>query len=159
VCEGAAIDLGVFEVAWVEGCSRGTLVSSVGVSFVGEGAAIDIGLLEGARDAGCSCGPLISSVGVPRVGEGAAMDIGRLPRGVGLCCHFMVFEREGIKSLGEGLGAESDMSAVGRARLGVDGALPRLIDPKPLNSGTTSIEEFRWVGCSFCAMLAIEAEL
>jgi hypothetical protein len=95
-----------------------------------------MGLLEGVLDAGCSRGPLISSAGVARVGDGAAIDIGRLPRGVGLCCHLIVFEREGIKSLGEGLGAESDISGAGRARLGVEGALPRFIEPKPLNSGT-----------------------
>lgn len=43
-----------------------------------------------------------------------------------------------------------------RARLGVEGALSRLIEPKPLNSGT-STEELRW-GSSLCAMLAMEAE-
>ena len=56
--------------------------------------------------------------------------------------------------LGEGLGEEeSAMSDTGR-----EGALSRLIEPKPLNSGTAcSIEGGRWEG-SFCAMLAIDAE-
>jgi len=87
------------------------------------------------------------------VGEGAAIDIGLPPRDAGLCCHFMVFDRVGIALLGEGLGAGSAMSDTGR-----EGALSRLIEPKPLNSGTAcSIEEMRLAG-SFCAMLAIDAE-
>jgi hypothetical protein len=81
-------------------------------------------------------------VNVSLAGEGAAIDMGLLPRGVGLCCHFMVFEREGIAPLSEGLGAGSDVSAMRRAEIGVEGALPRLIEPKPLNSGT-STEELR----------------
>jgi len=121
-----------------------------------EGAAIDMGLLVGALGTPCSRGVSVSFVGVSLVGEGAAIDIGLLPMGL-LCCHFIVFERVGMASLGEGLGARSSVSVVGRARLGVEGALPLLIDPKPLNSGT-SAEEFRWGGCSLCAMLAIEAE-
>lgn len=65
-----------------------------------------MGLLVGAFAAGCSCVALVSSVRVgDRVGEGAAIDIGLLPRGVGLCCHFMVFERVGMALLGEDLGA------------------------------------------------------
>ena len=73
------------------------------------------------------------------MGEGAAIDIGLPPRDAGLCCHFMVFDREGIAALGEGLGAASEISDVGR-----EGALSRLIEPKPLNSGTScSIEEMR----------------
>lgn len=77
------------------------------------GAAIEIGRLVGALDAGCSLGPCGSSVEVSRGCKGAAIDIGLLPLGelVGLCCHFMVFERVGIALLGEGLGAGSDMSA------------------------------------------------
>jgi hypothetical protein len=72
-----------------------------------EGAAIDIGLLVVDFAAGCSRKPANSSVGVSLAGDGAAIDMGLLPRGVGLCCHFMVFERVGIASLG--LGAGSDM--------------------------------------------------
>lgn len=77
---------------------------------------------------------------------GAAIDIGlpAVPRDVGLCCHFMVFERVGIAALGEGLGAASEASAVLLAAPGVDGALPRLIEPKPLNSGTSP--GARWGG-------------
>lgn len=96
-----------------------------------------MGLLVFALNAGCSRGPLISSVDVSFVGEGAAIDIGLPPLDAGLCCHFMVFERVGMALLGEGLGEEeSAMSDTGR-----EGALSRLIEPKPLNSGTAcSIE-------------------
>lgn len=87
------------------------------------------------------------------MGEGAAIDIGLPPLDAGLCCHFMVFDRVGMALLGEGLGAGSAMSDAGR-----EGALSRLIEPKPLNSGTAcSMEEMRLAG-SFCAMLAIDAE-
>lgn len=87
------------------------------------------------------------------MGEVAAIDIGLPPRDVGLCCHFIVFDRVGMALLGDGLGAGSAMSDTGR-----EGALSRLIEPKPLNSGTScSIEEMRLAG-SFCAMLAIDAE-
>lgn len=87
------------------------------------------------------------------MGDAAAIDIGRPPRDAGLCCHFMVFDREGMAALGEGLGAESAMSETG-----LEGALSRLIEPKPLNSGTScSIEEMRLAGSS-CAMVAIDAE-
>lgn len=91
------------------------------------------------------------------MGEGAAIDMGLLPRGVGRCCHFMVFERVGIPLLGEGLGAASEVSAAMRCGdLGVEGALPRLIEPKPLKSGTST--DVRW-GTSLLAMLpAMEAE-
>ena len=75
------------------------------------------------------------------MGEGAAIDIGLPPREAGLCCHFMVFDREGMALLGEGLGAGSAMSMSDTGR---EGALSRLIEPKPLNSGTScSIEEMR----------------
>lgn len=58
-----------------------------------------------------------------------------------------------MAALGEGLGAASEISDVGR-----EGALSRLIEPKPLNSGTVcSIEGGRWEG-SLCAMLANDAE-
>ena len=113
-------------------------------SRVGEGAAIDIGLLVLALNAGCSREPFVSSVDVSFVGDAAAIDIGRPPRDAGLCCHFMVFDREGMAALGEGLGAESAMSETG-----LEGALSRLIEPKPLNSGTScSIEEMRLAGSS-----------
>ena len=65
----------------------------------------------------------------------------------------MVFDREGMPALGEGLGAASEISDVGR-----EGALSRLIEPKPLNSGTVcSIDGGRWEG-SLCAMLAVDVE-
>lgn len=112
-----------------------------------------MGLLVDDLNAGCSRGPLTSSVEVSFVGEGATIDMGLPPRDAGLCCHFMVFERVGMALLGEGLGEESAMSDTGR-----EGALSRLIEPKPLNSGTAcSIEGGRCEG-SFCAMLAIDAE-
>jgi len=112
-----------------------------------------MGLFIGLLDGTCSRGPLISDVDSSLVGEGAAIDIGLPPRDIGLCCHFMVFERDGMESLEEGLGADSAMSDTGR-----EGALSRLIDPKPLNSGTfISIEGTRGEG-SFCAMVAIDAE-
>jgi len=50
----------------------------------------------------------------------------------------MVFEREGIAALGEGFAADCDASSVLDTEAGVDGALPRLIEPKPLNSGTST---------------------
>ena len=123
------------------------------MSRAGEGAATDIGLLVLDPNAGCSPGPFVSSVDVSFVGEDAAIETGLPPRDAGLCCHFMVFDREGMALLGGGLGAGSAMSETGR-----EGALSRLIEPKPLNSGTTcSIEEMRLAGSS-CAMAAIDAE-
>lgn len=74
----------------------------------------------------------------------------------GLCCHFIVFVRWGIAALGDGFEAESDVSAVRITEPGVDGALPRLIEPKPLNSGTSPVA--RW-GASLCAMLSMVAGL
>lgn len=50
----------------------------------------------------------------------------------------MVFDLLGIASLGEGLGAVSVVSAMRCADIGVDGTLVRLIEPKPLNSGTST---------------------
>lgn len=40
-----------------------------------------------------------------------------------------------MPALGEGLGACSDVSTDRLTEPGVEGALPRLIEPKPLNSG------------------------
>lgn len=96
-----------------------------------------------------------SSTEASRVWAGAAIDIGlpAVPRDVGLCCHFMVFERVGIAALGEGLGAASEASAVRLAAPVVDGALSRLIEPKPLNSGTSP--GARWGG----SLLAIAVSM
>jgi hypothetical protein len=77
----------------------------------------------------------------------ATTDCGLLaaPLEVGLCCHFTVPVRDGIPALGEGFGAFSGVSDcavlddIGLV-FGVDGALGLLIEPKPLNSGTPSIE-------------------
>ena len=102
-----------------------------------EGAALEVGLLVGAA-ATTGCSVCFCSVAVSRVGEDAAIDMGLLPRGVGLCCHFMVFEREGIAALGEGFGAVSEVCAASCADIGVEGTLARLIEPKPLNSGTST---------------------
>jgi hypothetical protein len=112
---------------------------------------MDIGLLVGALALGCSRGACGSSVEVSREGEGAAIDMGLLPLGVGLCCHFMVFEREGIAALGEGFTVGCDAPSVRGREAGVDGALPRLIEPNPLNSGTST--EAR-CGGSLLAMLS-----
>lgn len=119
-----------------------------------EGAVDDVGLLVYAA-AAVGCSVCFCSVAVSRVGEDAAIDMGLLPRGVGLCCHFIVFEREGIAALGEGLGAVSEASAMRCADIGVEGTLARLIEPKPLNSGTSTE---LCLGASFWAMLASEAD-
>lgn len=113
------------------------------------GAAMDMGLLVGALALSCSRGACGSSVEVSREGEGAAIDMGLLPRGVGLCCHFMVFERVGIPALGEGFASGCDASSARDTDAGLDGALSRL--PKPLNSGTST--EAR-CGGSLLAMLS-----
>jgi hypothetical protein len=115
------------------------------------GAAMDMGLLVGARALGCSRSACCSSVEDSREGEGAAIDMGLLPRGVGLCCHFIVFERVGIPALGEGSASSCDASSVRDTDTGLDGALSRLIEPKPLNSGTST--EAR-CGGSLLAMLS-----
>jgi hypothetical protein len=112
---------------------------------------MDMGLLFGAIALNRSRGACGSSVEVSREGDGAAIDMGLLPRGVGLCCHFMVFEREGIAALGEGFAASCDASSVRDTDAGVDGALPRLIEPKPLNSGTST--EARCGGSSLAMLL------
>jgi hypothetical protein len=115
------------------------------------GAAMDMDLLVGARALGCSRSACGSSVEDSREGEGAAIDMGLLPRGVGLCCHFIVFERVGIPALGEGSASSCDASSVRDTDTGLDGALSRLIEPKPLNSGTST--EAR-CGGSLLAMLS-----
>lgn len=87
------------------------------------------------------------------------MDIGLAPLGepVGLCCHFMVFERVGMPALGEGFGAVSGASADRCGDRGVEGVLPRLTEPKPLNSGIViSPEAPRWAG-SLLAIVSSEA--
>jgi hypothetical protein len=115
------------------------------------GAAMDMGLLVGARALGCSRSACGLSVEDSCEGEGAAIDMGLLPRGVGLCCHFIVFERVGIPALGEGSASSCDASSVRDTDTGLDGALSRLIEPKPLNSGTST--EAR-CGGSLLAMLS-----
>jgi hypothetical protein len=115
------------------------------------GAAMDMGLLVGARALGCSRSACGSSVEDSREGEGAAIDMGLLPRGVGLCCHFIVFERVGIPALGKGSASSCDASSVRDTDTGLDGALSRLIEPKPLNLGTST--EAR-CGGSLLAMLS-----
>lgn len=132
-------------------CSREGCGSSTETSRVCLGAAMDMGLLFGAIALNRSRGACGSSVEVSREGDGAAIDMGLLPRGVGLCCHFMVFEREGIAALGEGFAASCDASSVRDTDAGVDGALPRLIEPKPLNSGTST--EARCGGSSLAMLL------
>ena len=110
-----------------------------------------MGLLVGARALGCSRSACGSSVEDSREGEGAAIDMGLVPRGVGLCCHFIVFERVGIPALGKGSASSCDASSVRDTDTGLDGALSRLIEPKPLNSGTST--EAR-CGGSLLAMLS-----
>lgn len=49
-----------------------------------------------------------------------------------------MFERPGIPVLGDCLTAGSGVPVAAVVEVGVDGALGRLIEPKPLNSGTSS---------------------
>jgi hypothetical protein len=63
----------------------------------------------------------------------------------------MVFEREGIAALGEGFAASCDASSVCGTEAVVDAALLRLIEPKPLNSGTSTEPR---CGGSLLAMLS-----
>ena len=69
------------------------------------------------------------------------------PRDDGRCCHFTVPDRPGIAALSDGFSAVSGVSDFdiledGLSALGVDGALGRLMEPKPLNSGTPSMAAF-----------------